>query len=300
MLPRLLLLLFLFVSAVIALQICSFNVRSFGGAKVARPEILGVIVQAISRCDIMLLMEIKDSSNKAFPYLMDQLNSKSKRNIYRAVISERLGRKTYKEQYAFIYRQKAVSLKEVYQYKDIQPGDEDAFSREPFVVWFNSLTTAIKEFVIIPQHTTPETAVREIDELYDVYLDMKQRWNTENYIFMGDFNAACGYVPKKSWKDIRLRSDPSFVWLIDDKNDTTVKETTNCAYDRIVVHGEELIQAVEPKSVNIFDFKTANKLTEEQALNISDHFPVEFKLKAAPRRTRLRSQFNSTAREQST
>ncbi|XP_043934727.1 deoxyribonuclease gamma [Protopterus annectens] len=300
MFPRLLLLPLLCVSAVIALQICSFNVRSFGGAKVSRPEILQVILQTISRCDIMLLMEIKDSSNKAFPYLMDQLNSKSKRNVYRAVISERLGRKTYKEQYAFIYRQKAVSLKDIYQYQDLQPGDEDAFSREPFVVWFNSPTAAVKEFVVIPQHTTPETAVREIDELYDVYLHMKQRWNSENYIFMGDFNAACGYVPKKSWKDIRLRSNPSFVWLIGDKNDTTVKQTTNCAYDRIVIHGEEIIKAVDPKSVNIFDFKTANGLTEEQALNISDHFPVEFKLKAAPRKTRLRSQSNSIASLQST
>lgn len=37
----------------------------------------------------------------------------------------------------------------------------------------------VKEFVIIPQHTTPETAVREIDELYDVYLDVKQRWKSK-------------------------------------------------------------------------------------------------------------------------
>lgn len=49
---------------------------------------------------------------------------------------------------------------------------------------------------------------------------------------MGDFNAACGYVPKKEWRNIRLRSDSSFVWLTDDKLDTSVKESTKCAYDR--------------------------------------------------------------------
>lgn len=38
---------------------------------------------------------------------------------------------------------------------------------------------AVSEFAIIPLHTTPDTAVREIDELYDVYLDVKQRWKTE-------------------------------------------------------------------------------------------------------------------------
>ena len=33
--------------------------------------------------------------------------------------------------------------------------------------------------MIIPLHTTPEMAVREIDELYDVYLNVRQRWTSE-------------------------------------------------------------------------------------------------------------------------
>lgn len=54
----------------------------------------------------------------------------------------------------------------------------------------------------------------------------------QNFIFMGDFNAGCNYVPKKAWSSIRLRTDPEFIWLIGDQEDTTVKTTTNCAYDR--------------------------------------------------------------------
>lgn len=54
----------------------------------------------------------------------------------------------------------------------------------------------------------------------------------QNFIFMGDFNAGCSYVPKKAWKNIRLRTDPKFVWLIGDQEDTTVKKSTSCAYDR--------------------------------------------------------------------
>lgn len=54
----------------------------------------------------------------------------------------------------------------------------------------------------------------------------------QNFIFLGDFNAGCSYVPKKAWKNIRLRMDPKFVWLIGDQEDTTVKKSTNCAYDR--------------------------------------------------------------------
>uniref|UniRef100_A0A8B9R342 Deoxyribonuclease n=1 Tax=Anas platyrhynchos TaxID=8839 RepID=A0A8B9R342_ANAPL len=266
-----------YFSPSLSLKICSFNVRSFGEAKIARPEVVDVVVKIIARCDIMLLMEIKEAKNRTCPLLVEKLSGQTKgqKEQYSCVVSGRLGRKTYKEQYAFIYRQNLVSVKQTYQYPDTQPGDEDAFSREPFVVWFQSPKTAVKEFAVVPLHTTPETAVREIDELYDVYLDVNS-----NFVFMGDFNAGCSYVPKKHWKNIRLRTYSEFAWLIGDKNDTTVKNSTSCPYDRIVVSGEQLSQAVMPHSVNIFDFQAAFQMTEEQALGVSDHFPVEFELKA--------------------
>ncbi|XP_043741245.1 deoxyribonuclease gamma isoform X1 [Cervus elaphus] len=275
----LLLLLLLSTHSALALKICSFNVRSFGESKKANCNAMDVIVKVIKRCDIILLMEIKDSNNRICPTLMEKLNGHSRRNItYNYVISSRLGRNTYKEQYAFLYKEKLVSVKQSYLYHDYQAGDADVFSREPFVVWFQSPYTAVKDFVIVPLHTTPETSVKEIDELADVYTDVKRRWNAENFIFMGDFNAGCSYVPKKAWKNIRLRMDPKFVWLIGDQEDTTVKKSTNCAYDRIVLRGEEIVNSVVPQSNHIFDFQKAYRLSEKKALDVSDHFPVEFKL----------------------
>ncbi|XP_019392415.1 PREDICTED: deoxyribonuclease gamma [Crocodylus porosus] len=288
-----------FCNATLSIKICSFNVRTFGEAKRAIPEVVDVIVKVISRCDIMLVMEIKDTQNKTCPFLMEKLNSLSNgtEKEFKYVISERLGRKTYKEQYAFIYRPKLVSVKQTYQYPDRQPGDEDAFSREPFVVRFQSPRSAVSDFVIIPQHTTPETAVREIDELYDVYLDVKQQWKSKNFIFMGDFNAGCGYVAKKHWKDIRLKTQSEFVWLIGDTNDTTVKGSTRCPYDRIVIAGKQLIKAVVPSSTHIFDFQNAFNLTEEQALAVSDHFPIEFELKMSRSSPRSFAPMKTAARK---
>ncbi|KAM9324447.1 deoxyribonuclease gamma [Gastrophryne carolinensis] len=284
------LLLALCVFGVESLRICSFNVQVFGEAKASKQEVIAVLQKIISRCDIMLLMEIRDNKDKAIHSLMAGLNSKtSAPNEYSLIISKRLGRSMSKEQYAFIYRKSVVAVKESYQYEDQQPGDLDVFSREPFIVWFSASSTEVKDFVIIPHHSVPEDAVREIDELYDVYLDIRHKWKTENFIFMGDFNAGCSYVPKKYWKDIRLRTNPEFVWLIGDKVDTTVKSSTNCAYDRIVLHGAKLISSVVPDSVTVFDFMKQYKLTEEQALVVSDHYPVEFQLKEitlSPRRTK--------------
>lgn len=277
-----LLLLLLTLDSSLALRLCSFNVRSFGQSKKENRNAMDVIVKVIQRCDIILLMEIKDSNNRICPMLMDKLNGNSRRGItYNYVISSRLGRNTYKEQYAFLYKEKLVSVKENYLYHDYQDGDMDVFSREPFVVWFQSPHTVVKDFVIVPLHTTPETSVKEIDELADVYKDVKWRWKAENFIFMGDFNAGCSYVPKKAWKNIRLRTDPRFVWLIGDQEDTTVKKSTNCAYDRIVLRGQEIVNSVVPKSNGIFDFQKAYELSEEEALDVSDHFPVEFKLQSS-------------------
>ncbi len=42
-----------------------------------------------------------------------------------------------------------------------------------------SLLTVAKEFVLIPQHTTPSNATKEIDELYDVFVDIRARWKIE-------------------------------------------------------------------------------------------------------------------------
>ncbi|XP_042536071.1 deoxyribonuclease gamma [Dipodomys spectabilis] len=277
-----LLLLLLALQNALALRLCSFNVRSFGESKKDNGKAMDVIVKVIKRCDLILLMEIKDSSNKVCPMLVERLNGNSRRGItYNYVISSRLGRNTYKEQYAFLYKEKLVTVKDKYLYHDYQDGDADVFSREPFVVWFQSPHTAVKDFVIVPLHSTPDTSVKEIDELADVHTDVQRRWETQNFIFMGDFNAGCSYVPKKAWKNIRLRTDPRFVWLIGDQEDTTVKKSTNCAYDRIVLRGRDIVDSVVPNSNGVFDFQKAYGLSEEEALEVSDHFPVEFRLQSS-------------------
>ncbi len=105
--------------------------------------------------------------------------------------------------------------------------------------------------------------MKEMDALYEVFQTVRRKWKTEvhqthnytdrmidcifipklyiiyfcsflikNVMFLGDLNAACSYVTKKGLKNVRLRSDPRFHWLIRDEQDTTVRETTHCAYDR--------------------------------------------------------------------
>ncbi|XP_061697529.1 deoxyribonuclease-1-like 1 isoform X3 [Syngnathoides biaculeatus] len=186
---------------------------------------------------------------------------------YKAVASERLGRsETYQEQYVFVYRRDRVTVTGQYQYPDNKPGNVDAFSREPFVVRFKAPETAIKEFVLIAQHTSPANVSTELDALYDVMQHVKRMWKTENVMLLGDFNADCSYLSKRSRDKLRLFRDNSLFWLLPEKTDTTVRASTSCAYDRIVVHGDVFSNAVVPFSAKPFDFQTAYQLTEEQVI----------------------------------
>lgn len=51
-------------------------------------------------------------------------------------------------------------------------------------------------------------------------------------MLLGDFNADCSYLPKKRRRDVRLITDSNLHWLIADDTDTTVRQSTSCAYDR--------------------------------------------------------------------
>ncbi|XP_054389322.1 deoxyribonuclease-1 isoform X2 [Pongo abelii] len=141
-----------------------------------------------------------------------------------------------------------------------------------------AVSTEVREFAIVPLHAAPGDAVAEINALYDVYLDVQEKWGLEDVMLMGDFNAGCSYVRPSQWSSIRLRTSPTFQWLIPDSADTTAT-STHCAYDRIVVAGMLLQGAVVPDSALPFNFQAAYGLSDQLAQAISDHYPVEVMLK---------------------
>ncbi|CAL8395238.1 unnamed protein product [Arctogadus glacialis] len=165
-----------------------------------------------------------------------------------------------------------------YQYDNL-PGSPDA-SRERLVV--RVLSAPQQSFVLIPVHTSPDNATIEIDALYDVFTAVRRKWSNENVMLLGDFNADCSYLPKKNRKNVRLLTDARFKWLIGDDRDTTVRESTDCAYDRIVVEGNTFPRLIVPGSAEPFLFPAAYGLTEEQALKVSDHYPVQVSLRSGP------------------
>ncbi|PNJ17018.1 DNASE1L2 isoform 6 [Pongo abelii] len=256
-----------------ALRIGAFNIQSFGDSKVSDPACGSIIAKILAGYDLALVQEVRDPDLSAVSALMEQINSVSEHE-YSFVSSQPLGRDQYKEMYLFVYRKDAVSVVDTYLY----PDPEDVFSREPFVGKFSARGSAQK-LVLVPLHAAPHQAVAEIDALYDVYLDVIDKWGTDDMLFLGDFNADCSYVREQDWAAIRLRSSEVFKWLIPDSADTTVGNS-DCAYDRIVACGARLRRSLKPQSATVHDFQEEFALDQTQALAISDHFPVEVTLKS--------------------
>ncbi|XP_067407256.1 deoxyribonuclease-1-like [Emydura macquarii macquarii] len=268
---------FLHVAA--ALRISAFNIKSFGDSKMSNETVADIIVKIVLMYDVTVVQEVRDADLSAVRKLMNELNRVSLQP-YNYVVSKPLGRGSYKEQYLFVYRTGMVSVVDSYLYDDgSESYGNDTFSREPFIVKFFSSHTEVQEFVLVPLHTPPSEAVAEIDALYDVYLDVINKWATDNILFLGDYNADCAYVRPQDWASIRLRTSDAFQWLIPDSADTTVSYT-DCAYDRIVVSGAALQRGTVAGSAGVNNFQEAFNLQREDALAISDHFPVEVTLRA--------------------
>ncbi|XP_076603932.1 deoxyribonuclease 1 like 4, tandem duplicate 1 isoform X1 [Chaetodon auriga] len=267
------------------MKIASFNIQKFGKRKVSDPDVLNILVKIVSRYDIIVILEVVDISGQSVETLLNELNKANREHHYTLKISSRLGRTRYKEQFMFLYRDDMVDLVGSYQFDDQVTEGGDVFARDPYILRFRCLNTVLKDLVMIPVHTKPEDSETELDELYDVFQHVKKKWRTDNMMILGDFNADGLYVSKKDMKDIRIRSDTNFHWLIGDDVDTTASNRNDHTYDRIVVYGDDMLQAVVPNSAKPFNFQEAYRLSEEQALKVSDHYPVEVELKSMSKLT---------------
>ncbi|KAM5145923.1 deoxyribonuclease-1-like [Mantella aurantiaca] len=267
-----------FLHAGSALKIASFNIERFSATKVDDPVVLSLLIRILRRYDLISIQEVMNKDDTALIRLVQELNSATGLN-YNVLISDHLGRSSYREKYAYVYREDILKPTEWFHFDDgCENCGTDVFIREPFVARFSSLTTEVKDFALASIHTSPDYAVREVDGLFDVWEDAKQRLLIEDIIILGDYNAGCNYVKARHWPMIRLRQEDSLQWLIGDDADTTVSTNTHCPYDRIVVGGSRLQNSVVPGSAKAFNYQEGYGLTYEETKAASDHYPVEVEL----------------------
>ena len=98
------------------------------------PEVVDTLVKILIRYDLVLIQEIRDSSESAIYQLLTDVNNavSGTSNDYLMVLGPRLGSTSSKEQYAYLYRKSVYSLLSSYTYAG------SGFERPPLVAHFRS------------------------------------------------------------------------------------------------------------------------------------------------------------------
>ena len=247
------------------LRIGAFNIQVFGISKASKPEVMDVLADIIRTYDVIAIQEIRDKSQTALPALVDLTNSDGSQYDY--VVSERLGRTTSKEQYAYIFNTQTIEIINT-PHTYPEPSNTDPFHREPYIASFKALGGNFDAtFIVI--HTDPDEATEEINGLCAVVEYALGSYPDEaDFIVMGDLNADGTYFDEESSSTI---SGSGYYWVIDDSVDTTTK-STDYTYDRIIVTDSALSDLSGDSGVYRYDIEYG--LTVDETIAVSDHYPV--------------------------
>ncbi|CAM4854235.1 unnamed protein product [Rotaria socialis] len=215
---------------------------------------------------------------KATYILRDSLNKRSLSRPYSMVLSGRVERSTSKEQFIFFNRESTSGVKLIDNY--LYDDKSNYFERPPQTS--TSLAQALSENVV------------------DAAASHKPSLKTNHPILIvGDCNADCSYISLTRQQSLHnglfiLKEKLShvihvkifhfssinyadFVWMINNQVKTNKRQT--CTYDRILINDDKFVGAIVPGSNITVNFQQDFDLRLNEALDVSDRFPVKFDIR---------------------
>ena len=247
-------------------KIAAFNIQIFGQTKSQKEDVMAVLTKIVREFDIVLIQEVRDASEQTIPNFVEEINQLEGPQ-YSFVRSERLGRTTSKEAYAYIYNTQTVQFIQGsdYVFNDV----DDVFEREPYIASFK---IGNFDFVLVGIHTKPDDAYNEIGNLTLVVSSIQSlKPDEKDVIVMGDFNADGSYFDEDGTSNPFKASQ--YHWLITNSMDTMVN--TDYTYDRIVVLDKTLNHEYDTGTAQVFYYDQVYGLSNKTFVGeVSDHYPV--------------------------
>jgi deoxyribonuclease-1-like protein len=207
------------------------------------------IVRIIKNFDIIAIQEIRSKEQNIIPKLVAKLDA----DVWDFRISERLGRTSSKEQYAFVFKKGIIDIDSCFQI----PDPHDALHREPYVCYAQAGNF---DFSLINIHTDPDEVDEEINILDDVL--RSELYKEKDALLLGDLNAS----PSEFDELVQVEN---IGWVINDGTPTNTRETKT--YDNLVFIKSNMVEYIRG---GVFNFKSEYQIPDSIALKISDHYPV--------------------------
>jgi len=271
-----------------SLRIASFNIQDFGGKKASKSYVMHTLADIVRLFDVVAVQEISTQDEYLIPNFIKLINQSGRR--YDHVIGRRLGNTTQKEQYAYLFDAQRVEVDHQSVYTLGDP--DNLLHREPLVATFRAREVEPDlafTFTLVTIHTDPSPGVveQELDALAEVYRVVRRSSRGEDdIILLGDFNADDRHLG-------RLGQLPGISPLI---AGVWTNTRQNREYDNIIIHQPSTTEYAGRSGV--FDVIRRYNLTQQQALEVSDHFPVwaEFSVYERDYAGRIASRRQTTGR----
>lgn len=245
-----------------SIRIASFNIQVFGQSKLDKPEVMQVLTQVVKSFDVVAVQELRSKEQDVIPRWLEMINADG--SHWASLVGPRLGRTTSKEQYVFLYNTAKIEFVEKSDFTINDP--HDLLHREPYVASFRTRVGPDVQpfsFTLINIHTDPDEVPEELDALGEVYEVVRDaNPNEDDVILLGDLNT--GYT-----KFGALGQVPGIYATVQGTPTNTRKDKS---YDNIVFDQRRTTEFTG--QAGVLDLMAAFKMTEEQALEVSDHLPV--------------------------
>lgn len=244
------------------ITVASFNIQVLGVSKLNKPEAVEVLVDVARRFDVLAIQELRATDQTVVPQLVEEINADGSQ--YHYVVGPRLGRTQSKEQYVYVYDTTRIELdpESVYTVSD----HRDLLHREPLVARFRARGAPADQaftFSLVNIHTDPDDTDIELDALADAFVAVQNdRSGEDDIILLGDLNVAPGKMG-------RLGQLPAIAWTVTDQPTNTRGTAT---YDNFVFDTRYTTEYTGNSGV--MDLQAEYQLTLDQALVVSDHYPV--------------------------
>jgi endonuclease/exonuclease/phosphatase family metal-dependent hydrolase len=234
----------------------------FGTSKLQKTWIVDILAQVVRRVDVVAIQEVRSKDDRVLPEFVAAVNADGSR--YDFVIGPRLGRTNSKEQYAFVFDTNRIEVDRSSVGTMSDP--TDVLHREPMVARFRTRISSAGNpfsFWLVNIHTDPDEVKSEVNVLAGVFQVMQTaRPDEDDVILLGDLNAS-----EREFG--QLGQVPGITWAV---TGITTNTRKNKMYDNILF--SRVATTEFTGRWGVADVQSVFGLTLDQALEISDHFPV--------------------------
>jgi deoxyribonuclease-1-like protein len=255
-----------------AIRIASYNIQVFGEAKLAKPQVVDILAKVVRHFDIVAIQEVRAKGDTILPRFVAAINADGSRFDF--VIGPRLGRTVSTEQYAYVFDTNRIEVDR--NSVGTMSDPNDLLHREPLVARFRTRAysaTAPFSFWLVNSHTDPDEAKEEVNVLAGAFQAMlTARPDEDDVILLGDLNVSELQLGQ-------LAQVPGIMYVV---AGTPTNTRRNRTYDHILF--SRFTTTEYTGRWGVVDIQNVFGLTMDQALEVSDHFPVwaEFRIWESP------------------